>query len=442
MIPQSKKVKGKIALVYISYDGILNCHCGVGTLTRSFVKSFPSVSKRLKESSYEVSLELITPALTNKADGYSDEILQESITTAEGTGGKVHKIINATHGDIQFGAPSNWEAASIAAANKVIEISQNFERILVYSVDTPFMKVPYYVEMQKEAFPCGEITHLLVPHSDVISHHGEDPNIQRLEWEAGAFAFSSLKNNIFIARTSEFLIEKLTKHYSISDSKVISLVDGLFIKDERFKKISQDDIAKKLDEYGIPIDKEIIFSVGRAVEYKGFDILIKSFSKLNRINDYHLVIIASPFSGGDLVIDELKELIQGTKIPCTAIFDIDFELPKYIGQWSKTKIVAQLARKEPFGLVPEEVRLWGQGTGPSVLASNLDGFKEQIVDGVDGFLVNIDSIPVVTEKIEYILQLKTSEVNQVCKNGYDKSVKEYDYTNSVYKSIIDLLKSI
>lgn len=428
----------KIAIIYITYDGIVNSMCGVGVISRTFIECFPEVREFFSHHDLDLSLHLITPALNRSALGYSDEITNRSFEIAKKTGGGVHRIVNGTNGSEQFGGVSNWHIVSSSAASKALEISQDYDRAIVYCLDTPFMHVPYFIDLQKNAYEKQDIVSVLTLHSDVLSHHPENIDMERLAWEASAIKYCSIKESIKIAATSRFLINHLARQYLIPDDKIIPLQSGLHVNGDRYRQNDDSEIVRVLKEYNIPLEKDLVFSVGRAVSYKGFEILIKAFSQIKTENA-HLVFIASPYLYAPSNINEIERLLSEYKISATPILNLDFKLPRYICQWKKTKIVAQLSIHEPFGLVPEEVRLWGQKQGPIVLTSKREGFIEQINDGYDGFFTDIDDTKEVASKIDYLLGLDDQAKQVLRTNGLQKVLKDYDYRLSIFKSISKLL---
>jgi len=427
----------KIAIVLVTYDGIVNNYCGVGTSCQNFINSFSGVREYFRNKQIDLSLHLVTPALLKDSLGYSSVLKKESEQIAIKFGGRLHFIINGSNGMIPYGQLENWKIASVAAASKSLEIAGEYDETIVFCLDTPFAHTPYYIDLQKEAYGV-KITSVLVFESDVLIHERENPSIDRLAWEASALKQSVYSPSIYIADVGLFITNHLIKNYGLPFFKFIPLGLGLNPESERYKYFSEAQVATFLQGYQIPLEKKIIFSVARAVDYKGFDLLIEAVARIH--HDAHLVFIASPYKTEDSCVAKLKNLVAQTGISCTPIYTCDFELPRYICQWKNTILVAQLARYEPFGLVPEEVRIWAKNQGPVVLTSNCDGFVEQIDDGKDGFLVDISNIESIAQKIDDILDKTRDELDAIRLNGYRRFCKDYDYRNSLLKSLKRLIQ--
>lgn len=424
--------KSNVAIVYATYDGAINSTCGVGVLSRFFINAVPKVIKEKLDDQRELSFHVIAIDLTKSAHGYSDSILAETEASVQQSNGHLWLISNGTDGNENYGHRHNWERASKNAADRIEELSKEYDHVIAFLVDTPFLQVPLLA--RERGVDSDSITYVLVPHSDVYSHFPDNIPQDRLEWEAEAFHAASVLGNVYLASTSRFLTGLLARTYDIEDSKIINLQTGLNLSDPKFDELDDQDIAEKLNEYKIPTDKRIVFSVARAVPYKGFEALIEAFKLLHdSYADTHLVFIASPFRNSPSNVNTLQKMIDelGLNESCTAIYNLDMELPRYICQWANTKIVAQLSYREPFGMVPEEVRVWAKNKGPIVLASNVDGFVEQVTDGVDGYLTNPHSINEIVDKMRRIMQLTYKQTMSIRGAGYHRCIRDYDYARTV-----------
>jgi glycosyltransferase involved in cell wall biosynthesis len=424
----------KIAVVYVTYDGAINSTCGVGVISQYFIKSMPIIAKQMHEQlNIDIDFHVAAVDLLKSAHGYSKRIKTTTLTIVQLLGGELHFIDNGTFGNENYGTKTNWEKASMNAAKIIKTLANEYAQVYVYLIDTPFLNVPAYM-------PTGtkNVIYLLVPHSDVFSHFPDEIPKERLIWETEAFKAVRTSPYVYLASTSEFLTKTIKKHHAIESKKIIDLQTGLMISDSHFKMANKNEVEGVLKRKKLPLDKPLIFSVGRAVSYKGFEDLIDSFKLLCDDGfDAHLVFIASPFRNSPSNIEILKNKINilGLSGKCTPIYDLDMDLPKYIYQWPNTKIVAQLSSREPFGLVPEEVRMWAREEGPLIVASNLDGFIEQIDDNLDGFLVDPSNHVEVKSVFEKILEMPTEEYSRIKTQGYRRCLKNYDYTKAVLESL-------
>ena len=431
----------KNAIVYVTYDGAVNSTCGVGVLSQYFIKSMPAVTRRLlHQYGQRFDFHVIAVNLLATAHGYSDDIKAITSNVVNDLAGKLHFIENGTSGTENYGSKTNWEIASKNASLVVKSLSQNYDQLYIYLIDTPFLKLPSYMDAKIQ-----NVKYLLVPHSDVYSHFPDSiiTMPERLQWENDAFAAVNTLPSVYLASTSKFLTQTISKHHHTNNNKIVNLQTGILPTDEKFKLSTEAQIREELVSKRIPLDKPLIFSVGRAVPYKGFEDLIDAFKLLLEDGiDAYLVFIASPFRNSRSNVEDLKIKIDQYNLGnyCTTIYDLDMELPRYIYQWVNTKIVAQLSHHEPFGLVPEEVRMWSRKNGPVVVASRLDGFLEQITNNKDGFLVNPSNHVETKGVFKKILSMSPKRHSQIRDRGYRRCLKNYDYAKSTLESIESLVR--
>lgn len=121
------------------------------------------------------------------------------------------------------------------------------------------------------------------------------------------------------------------------------------------------------------------------------------------------------------------------------IYNYPFDLPHKIMRWQNTQILLIPSLAEPFGLIPEEARLY-QNHNMAVVAADTGGLVEQISDGVDGFLVDIKNLEKGYKKILKIISTNPKELREISANGYKKVKLNYDLRKNLIKSIKKILK--
>jgi glycosyltransferase involved in cell wall biosynthesis len=443
--------RGKnIAVVYASWDGPLGSITGLGKLSQHFIESFPAAAKKYKQKGVNLSLHVIAinadnETITTSSPGYSESIHKNTAAICRSLNGQLHLMDETTQNDTPQGFYSRWSNISKKTSDLILNYSRQYDEVIVYVVGQPILgRVPYY--FNQSARDRDNVKLVVVPHTDFFCYFSPSYLFEYLEWETASFQLVNMYQNTYVAATSKFQIDLLKQHYVLPKSKIIPLQSGVFDGDTRFKPISQAEILRNLELNKIPTDVDLIFSVARAVPQKGFDELLKTFAELIKIHNkpIHLVFIASTalaFTKSSTV-EQIKQIIsdQNLEHVCTPFFRHDFELPSYMFQWENTKIVAQLALQESFGLVPEEARISPNNAGPVVVASNLGGFKEQITNGKDGFLVDPKDHVQTAKIMSKILNMSEPELAKIRKAGRARVKRDYDYTKNVIESLERLVE--
>jgi glycosyltransferase involved in cell wall biosynthesis len=140
------------------------------------------------------------------------------------------------------------------------------------------------------------------------------------------------------------------------------------------------------------LDGNVVLFVGRLVEHKGLEYLIRSARSV----DAKYLIVGE----GELrrkFEEEVKNLGLSDKIIFTGKVS-STELPKYYAA-SNVFVLPSVARLEAFGLVIAEA----MSCGKPVIVSDIPGVRELITDNVEGVLVPPMDEKVLSEKINILL---------------------------------------
>lgn len=176
---------------------------------------------------------------------------------------------------------------------------------------------------------------------------------------------------------------------------------------------------------GVPADKIMILAVGELSTRKNHQIIIKALSKLPNKNDYVFVICGNGIDGGtgkmlhDLAKQEdvdLRMLGFRMDIPeITAISDIG--------------VIPSI--REGLGLAGVQ----SLAAGVPVIGSSVQGIKDYIVDGKDGYLCAPFDDTAFAEKIELLSDVrKRNEMKPFCREmaaKFDNSVS-FEQMQKIY----------
>ncbi len=418
----------RLCLVYMTHDWVVSQYCGIGALAQTFLGAI----EEIRWNGYSVDMYLVGVDVEGTSLGYNDGLRVKNIQKLKTLGGKLYLVDNNSDKKCQYGNKNNWCAASQNWAQFVdaliSEQYDTYDLFVVFCVDTPFLHVPLYSNyFEKDP----KVVFAVTLHSTADIHKLYDVDVERKLYEMNALWVYIAAWNVVLAETSKFLWQNLVHLYDVSHDTLVPLHSWVLPYSLKYTEISQSDIEAKLLMYGIDTSKPICFSMWRAEVYKWFDILIHACELLMK-QDFNicLVLLCSPYTADDAVLSKIKMLLQQSWLTYVLIDHVDFELPKYICQWHNTKIVAQISLKEPFGLIPEDVRCRARNWGPIILASSRDGYLEQITDGYDGFLT-IPESSCVAKKMWTILSLAETTLSGIRKNGFIRACVSYDYAKNL-----------
>ena len=172
--------------------------------------------------------------------------------------------------------------------------------------------------------------------------------------------------------------DQLTSLYGIARDRIEILTPG--VDQTLFKPGEQNSARKSL---GL-VEAPTLLFVGRIQEFKGLDVAIEALS-LSANNDVRLVVVGglSGNRGTETYLD-IRRRIERCGLEERILF-VDPQphqlLPTYY-QAADACLVP--SRSESFGLVALEAA----ACGLPVIASNVGGLRDNVVDGVTGLLVN------------------------------------------------------
>ncbi len=435
----------KIAIVYIAHDGYTSLYTGVGTIARDFLFSFPDVANRLHEANEDHFFDLYATTIKygKKCFGYSETLKRATLDFI-----KLHnnikfiELLNGSHGEESYAGIECWKTASISAATFIYTLSLSYDYVIAIAVDTPFAQVANYYFNQYES---TNVEIVWLPQSTVIIHREKKKTLSAVEnlryrWEKDCIEFANKHKQVFIASVGQYMKTHIIKDFGAKPNKIIDLHNSLYLQRLDNNKLSQKSIEKKLKNLGVPTNRPLLFSFGRAEYYKGLDlVLLESLDLIKKYN-YFVLILTSPYEDNqkDPTLVMLRSIANKHIRDMKIISTQDFILPHLVMQWKNTKILAILSRAEPFGLIPIESRYY-MNQGLTLLISSVGGLMEQVNDGEDGFVTQLKHRDI-RASFEKIARLPIGDKKKIVLAGYNKITRLYNQVDNNMKFIKQRLK--
>jgi len=242
-----------------------------------------------------------------------------------------------------------------------------------------------------------------------------------------------------IITISDYLKEKLVERNVPADkiNKIYPGVDFSHFKPEE-QKTARDKIAPAVQK-GLATPQSwsnanIILSVGRLVERKGHDMVIKSLpAVLQRFpNTLYLIIRDGPYK------KKLKALVKELGLEKYVLFVNDItkvnynDLPDYYNVSDvftmPSRIIKSKQDVEGFGIVYLEA----SACAKPIVAGHGGGVNEAVVDNQTGLLVNSQKPAEISQAITKLL-LDSDLADKLGQNGRERVEKEFDWDKLVKK---------
>lgn len=235
---------------------------------------------------------------------------------------------------------------------------------------------------------------------------------------------------------SNHIKEHIIKNYGTDESKIRLIARCVNMDNFDVENTSAERMIKFLEDNQIPSDKPLITLIGRLTNWKGQKLLINALNKIKDL-DFHCLLIGDD-QGRTKYSDELHDMIEqfGMENRYTFIRHVT-DVPA--AMLVSDIVLSTSIEPEAFGRIAIE----GQAMGRIVIASDIGGSKETVIDGVTGKLFKSGDADDLANAIKWALSLSTEEREKIGAEAV-KNVKEHftkqimcDKTISVYEEIIN-----
>lgn len=235
---------------------------------------------------------------------------------------------------------------------------------------------------------------------------------------------------------SNHIKNHMLKNYKVDESKIRIIHRCADVEIFSPKAVTQARMIGKLREYKIREDKPVILLPGRVTRWKGQHILIEALHLMKNQNYY--CIIAGDSQGRQKYVDYLESLVSKYKLKGKVGFFGRYSDAPALMMVSNV-VLSTAIEPEAFGRISIE----GQAMGKIVVASNIGGSVETIIDGVTGKLYQYDNPQELANALDWALGLSEEEVGKISKAAI-KNVKENftkqimcDKTIEVYEELVN-----
>ena len=240
------------------------------------------------------------------------------------------------------------------------------------------------------------------------------------------FIFSHIKNNYH--------------EYLKSEKRFLVIFRGINTEYFNPKKIKHSDKVLLKQKWKIEDDKKVILLPGRLTYWKGQEIFLEALGKLkvNSPNIDFKAIILGDDQGRKVYKKKLLRLVDQYRIINEVIFIENIELMPIAYEISDV-VISSSIEPEAFGRVSVEA----QSMEKPIIASNIGGSNETIIDGKTGFLFEAGNSNKLFQKIEEILSLSDLTLNGIGAEGRKNIITKFNVekmcfsTYSEYKKLLN-----
>lgn len=167
--------------------------------------------------------------------------------------------------------------------------------------------------------------------------------------------------------------------------------------------LSNDMLASTLKKFSIPLDKPLITQVSRFDPWKDPEGVLKVFEHVKQTVDCRLVFcynMAPDDPEGIIIYNKMKKAARKHLENGDVLFVLGDNQMLVNSLQKVSSVILQKSTREGFGLTVSEA-MW---KGTPVVASNVGGIPEQIIDGETGLLVDPHDIGACADRVTALLK--------------------------------------
>ncbi len=419
-----------LAAVHLTIEGIVANGGGVCTVTRGHIASLPRVKTALEHKGINLTPYFVETDFGPTFGNYDPEFRDAAKKKIEDMGGEYMTVLNSSPnghpisanwpgGEDFFGTPEQIKLQSAGGASVARNIAKKHQRTVVWCHDTFYIYSPIYGTIQNND---ESVQWVRVVHSTTLKHDQEPVDPDKIGAEYASFYWAKQFPNVKIGTISAFVSDHLIADYAADPATIIPTGNGVDPLDLKYRIRTQEECETKVEEYNqklraegkeryvIPKDKKILLQFGRPVPYKRMEATFDVAKELG--DDYQAVVVSlgpAPY---------LEEAADAVGKNCTVISAFDFDLCACLSQLDRCVAIPILAKGEPFGLIPAEIRLLIRKSGGLLIVpEDGGGLREQVKPDVDGFVAEEATGPSVAKVVRRIESMSEREKNAVRSAG-------------------------
>jgi len=251
-----------------------------------------------------------------------------------------------------------------------------------------------------------------------------------------------LRSDLIIAG-SNFIFSHIKEKYSSyldSKKRLLCIFRGINVDYFHGKKIKLSDEEKLIKKWNLNKDNKIILFPGRLTAWKGQEMFIESLGilkKKNPDNNFTAIILGSD-QGRKIYKKKLERLVEQHRLNNNVLFVENFNIMPIAYKVSNI-VVSCSIEPEAFGRIAVEA----QSMEKPIIASNIGGSIETIIDNKTGFLFEAGNPNKLSEKIAEVLNLSEVTLNGMGAEGRKNVIKKFNVekmcfsTYSEYKKLLN-----
>ncbi len=249
-----------------------------------------------------------------------------------------------------------------------------------------------------------------------------------------------LRSELIIAG-SNFIFDHIHKNYSdlINNKKLMVIFRGVNTEYYDNSKISNEKIEKIYSALRLDTETFKILLPGRLTKWKGQEMFIDSLKILKEKYNHEnfKAIILGSHQGRKVYYKKLLTQVEKNQLKSNIVFLSNFEeMPVFY--YATDVVVSSSIEPEAFGRVAVEA----QAMQKPILASDLGGSKETVIDGKTGFLFKNNNPDSLAEHLNNIINMDKDKLQSIGNEGRKNVLKKFDVEKMCHSTFLEYQKLV
>jgi len=252
-----------------------------------------------------------------------------------------------------------------------------------------------------------------------------------------------VRSDLIIAG-SNFIFSHINTNYSRylnSTKKFLVIFRGINVNYFDPTTTTETDEDQLIYNWGLKKDKKLILLPGRLTPWKGQEIFIEALNLVNQKLGYEVfyAVILGSDQGRDVYTKKIKRLAERYRLVNQLKF-IKHCKNMPLAYKISDLVVSTSIEPEAFGRVAIEA----QAMEKPIIASNIGGSNETIINDKTGFLIESENPESLSKKIMEVFNLDESTLKSMGNEGRKNIIKKFNVekmcfsTYSEYKKLLDV----
>ena len=280
------------ALVVVSIDGLCTLKSGIGSIVHWFFEAIDEIVEATGHLCNDRwSLHALSPRLDPASEDYSSEVTAEVAAACGRYRGDFRWFEVDDNSSLKnvwsLDKVERWRTMCRNAAEQIRALAEGRSRVTVLAHGT------MYATLRAHLASSSNVQMIYMTHT--LGRVFLDANsANRTAYEDEGFALMRTAPQDKIGYVGTYYRDVLFTDYDRYERDLVPFQNAVYVRSRRFADLA--DPRATADLGPIPTDKRLVFSWGRCVPQKGFDVVIPAFgeflSRRTDAADWHLVLLA------------------------------------------------------------------------------------------------------------------------------------------------------